>query len=268
MTTDVEPADLSKPLVRVDLPMNRLQREFRRLYAVGSAEAAVADAPPQLVDSQHRVRAMVIGLARPASWDALATVWHGVQAELELPAPAIAVSGTDSLQLWFSLAEPIALTAAHAFLASLRARFLPDIETSRVELMPTLQAVAPNAPVHAAIVPAEQVPAGQWSAFVASDLASVFAEAPWLDIPPNEEGQGSLLHGLATMKPEQFELACQRLARAQAPPVAPPPARAEAVRPLATGGAVTDEARRFLLRIMDDESVPLALRIEAAKALL
>ena len=30
----------------------------------------------------------------------------------------------------------------------------------------------------------------------------------------------------------------------------------------------TDDPRRFLLRVMNDESVALALRIEAAKALL
>jgi hypothetical protein len=36
---------------------------------------------------------MVLELARPAEWPPLARVWQAVQAELGLPAPAIAVSG-------------------------------------------------------------------------------------------------------------------------------------------------------------------------------
>ena len=50
-------------------------------------------------------------------------------------------------------------------------------------------------------------------------------------------------------------------------PVAPP-----AAAPAHQGAPAQDEAadppRRFLLRVMNDETVPLALRIEAAKALL
>ena len=50
---------------------------------------------------------MVLELTGPADWDVLSAVWRGVQADLELPAPAIAVSGTDGLQLWFSLEAPV-----------------------------------------------------------------------------------------------------------------------------------------------------------------
>ena len=95
------------------------------------------------------VRAMVMELRRPPSWEVLSRVWHGVQTELELPAPAIAVSGIDGLQLWFSLAEPIAVPHAHAFLECLRSRFLPDIESSRIRLMAASDASALRQELHA-----------------------------------------------------------------------------------------------------------------------
>ena len=65
------------------------------------------------------VRAMVLELVRPADWTLLSTLWRGVQTDLELPAPAIAVSGIDAYRLWFSLAEPASAAQARAFLEAL-----------------------------------------------------------------------------------------------------------------------------------------------------
>ena len=242
--------------------MNRLQSELHRLYLPRSARDAEGDASSSpLIDPSGAVRALVIELARPASWEVLAKVWHGVQTELELPAPAIAVSGTDGLQLWFSLAVPVAATRAHAFLDRVRVRFLPDIAANRICLLPASDASALQPQGHARLVPALQAQGENWSAFVAPDLAPVFAETPWLDVPPSEEGQAALLHGLEATKPAAFEAAMQRLgAGAQAPRSTA--AMAAAVSP----GA--DDPRRFLLRVMNDDTVALALRIEAAKALL
>lgn len=253
--------------------MNRLQSELHRLYLPHSAAGAVTHATASsLIGADGSVRAMVMELARPANWDMAAKVWRGVQAELELPAPAIAVSGTDGFQLWFSLAEPIGVAQAHAFLALLHARFLPDIAARRMNLWPVVDAAAPHAALHARMVPAEQAQAGNWSAFVAPDLAPVFADTPWLDIPPSHDGQADLLCRLESIKPAAFDAACALLAPAPAQPVAPsaPAAGSEAgsmpTRPEAALGSL--EARRFLLRIMNDDTVALALRIEAAKALL
>jgi hypothetical protein len=243
--------------------MNRLRSELHRLYLARSpAHGEDEPLPSALIEPEGLVRAMVMELTRPPSWEILARVWRGVQTELELPAPAIAVSGVDGLQLWFSLAEPIAAARAQAFLESLRARFLLDIDSRRIRLMPASDASALHPERHARLVPALQEATGNWSAFVAADLAPVFAETPWLDIPPNEEGQASLLRGLDTMKPAVFEEALQRLgpgttsADAPAMPAQPVAAVAEA------------DPKRFLLGIMNDDSVALALRIEAAKALL
>ena len=225
--------------------MNRLQSELNRLYRL----------QPQ-ADAGDSVRAMVLELTRPPSWEPLSNVWRGVQAELELPAPAIAVSGTDGLQLWFSLAEPVAAGRARTFLDRVRQRFLPEIDPSRVRLM-----------LQAPQVPAEQGQSGNWSAFVAPDLAPVFDDAPWLDIAPNDEGQASLLSVIEVAKPAVFEAAMRKLDAADQAPVASrlddrrPPPHAEAV-------SCDAEARRFLRQVMHDETVALALRIEAAKALL
>ncbi len=234
--------------------MTRLTTELERLYFAAPSAA-------RLVDPEGAVRAMVFEVVQPTNWDALSEVWHGVQMELELPAPAIAVSGRDGLQLWFSLESPIPASRANAFLDALRERFLAHVAPARVRLWPTSGEPA----AHAALVPALQ-PDGNWSAFVAPDLAAIFSETPWLDVEPGEDGQAALLRGLQPIKPAAFDVALAGMRatapRAPAPAAAPTPASATAV------DGSTDDPRRFLLRVMNDESVSLALRIEAAKALL
>lgn len=213
--------------------MSRLASQTQRLYGAG--------------------RALVLSLGRPADWDLVAAVWQGVQLDLDLPAPAIAVSGTDAYQLWFSLAAPVPPAEGLAFLDGLRQRYWPELKPARVACL-----VGEALPV----VPREVDADGNWSAFVARDLAPVFSDTPWLDIPPNEDGQADLLQGLAVIAPEAWSEALARLV----PVDGPVPAVAT---PTATAppGPLTDP-KEFLLRVMNDPAAPLALRIEAAKALL
>jgi hypothetical protein len=257
--------------------MNRLQLELHRLYlprAAGSADAEGAGG--SLIDADGRVRAMVLELARPADWHSIAKVWNGVQADLELPAPAIAVSGTDGYQLWFSLLEPVAVAQAVTFLEALRTRYLGDIRTERVGLMPAAGAWPAPGALHARPVPAPQQISGHWSAFVAPDLAPMFAEEPWLDMPPNDDGQSRLLSPLKSIAPADFQRALAWLGPAGSPP---PPLAASVTSwtagPAAeTAGAATAtpsgglDPKEFLLGVMNDDAVTLGLRIEAAKALL
>jgi hypothetical protein len=255
--------------------MNRLQSELHRLYLPRSQDHAETDPQPAaLIDPLGRVRAMVMELTRPPSWEILARVWHGVQTELDLPAPAIAVSGLDGLQLWFSIAEPIAAAQAHAFLEGLRSRFLPELEPGRIRLMPASDATALRQDLHARPVPARQQ-GGNWSAFVAADLAPVFADTPWLDIPPNDEGQATLLRSLDLMKQTAFEAALEKLAASTQPShvadtvatgIDDAPTHERHERPVAAAAA--GDPVRFLRQVMDDPTVALALRIEAAKVLL
>jgi hypothetical protein len=255
--------------------MNRLPSELHRLYsAQTSTDPGTVPEECRLIDSAGQVRAMVLSLARPADWQALAKVWQGVQVDLDLPAPAIAVSGTDAYQLWFSLAQPLPAAQALVFLESLRLRYLGDIKPQRVGLMPSLDGASLPQWLHASTVPALQA-SGYWSAFVAPELAPVFADEPWLETAPNPEGQSSLLARLSSIPLADFELALQGLSTAQASaPGAPAsmPAAPDAVAsPMGQRKAAAGpwlDPKSFLLEVMNNDAVELRLRIEAAKALL
>lgn len=228
--------------------MNRLLTELQRLYA---APATAPASGKQAAEGP--ARAMLLELARPADWDALGAVWRGVQADLELPAPAIAVNGRDGYQLWFSLADPVPAEQALAFLEGLRRRYLGGIAAQRLTLAPTAQELPPR-----------QLPSGLWSALLAPDLAPVFAEEPWLDTEPGAEGQADLLCRIQSIKSAEFRAALERLG----PDTPAPQADTVSAAPAPSADAGQDEPRRFLLGVMNDASVPLHLRIEAAKGLL
>ena len=272
--------------------MGRLATEFRRLYLPDHGHGP-ADTPPRtgdLVDPRGRVRALVLEVARPADWPPLAAVWAGVQGDLGLPAPAIAVNGRDGLQLWFSLAEPVDVAPAQAFLEGLRRRYLHEVPAARVGLLPAVDAATAAAALRVAPpVPAPQPDTGCWSAFVAQDLAPLFAETPWLDTPPGDDGQASLLMRLQSIPPALFDAVLAHLQPTAPVPAAPPasgptagpgdgPAADStvpgtwplepALRGADTPHGAAAEARRFLLSVLRDGSAPLALRIEAARALL
>lgn len=222
--------------------MHRLQSELGRLYLVRSAAASGAGQPAA---DDGRVRALVLEFAAPAAWPDLSRLWQGVQADLDLPPPAIAVNGRDACQLWFSLAEPVAPEQAEAFLAALRARYLAGVPPERVRS---------GSP---ASLPPAQVGPERWSAFVAPDLAPLFAEEPWLDQPPGHDAQADLLSRFSSVPPQAFARACS--SHADAP---------RAAAPVAGPSAGAADPRAFLLSVMQDPSVDLRLRIEAAKALL
>lgn len=245
--------------------MTRLAPEFLRLYAPlpGGDTSDLA-----LVGPGGEVRALVMELTAPPSWDSLRPVWQGAQAELGFPAPAIAVSGVDGLQLWFSLANAVTAQEGHAFLHALRQRFLPDVPIRRLRLWPSA------ASEHVRLVPERQAPSGDWSAFVAPDLAPVFGDTPWLDIPPSDEGQAALLSGLESIPRAAFDAAAALLgngASVASDPVAADRPDSEAPAPEAAATlrmGSTDDPLLFLQHVMSDERVPLALRVDAAKALL
>lgn len=209
--------------------LNRLQTELQRLDLAGSA--------------------LVLELTGPGAWGALARAWHGVQADLQLPAPAIAVNGTDGYQLWFALSQAAPAAQAAAFLAALRGRYLADVAPEHIRT---------HTPPVLGVPPLEQSP-GRWSAFVAPDLAAVFADDPCLDLTPGADAQADLLSRLQRIAPADLERALAGLT-----PSAAVPSGGEAVEPDRT----QTDPRRFLEGVMNDPAVALSLRIEAAKALL
>lgn len=241
--------------------MSRLQTEINRLY--GPTPGAGKDG----------VRALVLELARPAEWPRLAQVWQGVQADLGWPAPAIAVNGVDAYQLWFSLEQALPLAQAQLLLEQLRRRYLADLPSDlqgdRLRLLPHIPDATPP-------VPPRRVGADAWSAFVTPDLAAVFADTPWLDLPPGDDAQAELLGRLnctpAADVARLLEAAVPTSEPAASPVSVPQPL---AARPLPQAQAQaqahaqdTQEARQFLLSVVRDAGIDLTLRIDAAKALL
>jgi hypothetical protein len=241
--------------------MNRLPPELSRLYGLGSN---ALDSPASDVETaclQRGVRAVVLEIALPAGWEQLSTVWKGVQSDLDLSAPAIAVSGVDGLQLWFSFAAAVSSSFGSRFLQGLRGRYLKGLGSTHVRMF-SEAAGLPAAPF------AEMSPQ-RWSAFVTPDLASVFAETPWLDIPPTDEGQATILRALEPIPQIALEAALKKLGATEDDGYPEPidAKRTASIAARGSGHGHTDPAR-FLAGVMNDETAPLALRIEAAKILL
>ncbi|MCV2351228.1 hypothetical protein [Paucibacter sp. Y2R2-4] len=237
--------------------MNRLQQELQRLYGARG-------------DFRLGPRAALLGLAKPAEWRALGAVWRGVQADLGLPAPAIAVSGQDGFQLWFALAEDDLAPQAAELMRALCRVYLPALkpaeQAARLCLWPRSSQGAGEVPA----LPPQLAAAGQWSAFVAPDLAPVFSEEPWLDTEPGPDAQADVLARLACISRAQLSAALLQLnGVASAAPLLPksePRAEAQCLPPVES--VFEQDPRAFLLRVMNDAQQPMALRIEAAKALL
>lgn len=249
-----------------------LTAQLQRLYLVVPSGDEARGVEPALVDAAGQVRALVLGLTGVGGWSSLGAVWHGVQAELGLPAPAIAVAGDAGLQLWFSLANPEPMARIAHLADSLRRRWLSDLDAGRVIAWPppapagTANSIETLSTPH---LPAGPLVAGtRWSAFVAPDLAPVFADEPWLDMPPSDAGQAQLLAGLGSISAADIERVLRVLdGTTDASPSAAPEESQPSDNP-ALGCSCAAEAGRFLQQVMRDPTTPLAVRVEAAKALL
>ena len=244
--------------------MNPLHAELQRLYLPHNLQPDALDlthAQCPLINASGRVRAMVVQVSQLAGWNSVATLWHGIQDELGLPSAAIAVSGIDSYQVWFSLQEPVTLAQATDFLQAVQRRYLGEVASQHMVMMPMVDTAAPGQTRHARLVPALQAETGHWSAFIAPGLISMFAEEPWLELPPSSEAQAKLLSNVQSIQPAQFRQAQEQLKPTRTTAAAPDP------NPAASVHADADP-KRFLLAVMNDPSIELGLRIEAAKALL
>ena len=171
---------------------------------------------------------------------------------------------------------------ARVFLEALCVRYLGSVDPWRIGVLPGFDARAPHQAQHARLVPALQAENGRWSAFVSSDLAAIFTDEPWLDLEPAPEAQARLLSRLECIKPDAFQASMNLLKPAAgtavsgtAPVTGEPPANGgervknESTSPAApTAHPQSSEPKRFLMGVMNDPTVDLHLRMEAAKALL
>lgn len=219
--------------------------------------------------------------ARVVAWHVRASdsewvsrVWLCAQNEAGLPAPAVAVDGSEGWLLCFALppAQPRA-EAVPALREWIRAWL------QRVGVTVSAQDVAAwrftcwpqELPADGVPVPVpRQVGPERWSAFVAPDLVPVFAESPWLDCAPGEEGQALLLSRLQPIAATDWGrlvAMSERAASGQALAGAAGRSGGE-VAEASVSAAPEGDPRAFLLSVMNDPGVALALRIEAARALL
>lgn len=259
-----------------------LSKHWSRL--LGTGHPCLGQAPSGGATSRHggppeAVR-VAAGCVDAAHSDRVSRLWALVQTELGLPAPAISVDGRSGWQIWFALAQPHPRDEVERVLQRLLEELLDD---PGAEV--TVQALPAEAMAESPPVP-RQVGPDRWSAFVAPDLVPVFADSPWLDCAPGEEGQAALLARLTPIEAPDW---ARLVAAASKPPepfaepdgaagptaVAPTPVAASsgvavpsAVPSEGAANPATGEARAFLLAVMKDPGVEMALRIEAARALL
>lgn len=246
----------------------RLQAEQHRLFGFEVASNGEL-APLHMSPARVSTRCLVLGLGRPAQWDPLLRAWEGVQSALSLPPPAIAVDGVDGYQLWFSLAEAVSVHAARRFLELLVARHLADVGPACVRCVPSIDGSVGLSDSSLLPVPAEQAVPGHWSAFVSPDLARIFEGEPWLEREPSPDAQADLLSRLVPASASAFGRALVLLAgEGEVAAATPSPTPVESARPAAGASPVVTDPREFLLSVMNDATVDMRIRVDAAKALL
>ncbi len=270
--------------------MNKLMRELQRLYFLedgGDSNGQGGDSSPggktgkgpeaeagfRLVGSDGSVRAMVLAFERSGDWPSVAKLHRGLQEDLELPPPAISVSGRSGYLLWLSLAAPVPFGDAAAFLDALRLKYLADVSPACLCLMPD----ADDRPVYP--LPALDEATGKWSAFIDPDMGSMFIEEAGLEMAPNMNRQAEMLGRLVSVTNADFRRALDLLRSATTtPPANEIPTELEqgggdfsrlgenlAGR---TAGEGFSDPKTFLLAVMNDASAGASHRIKAAKALL
>lgn len=228
-----------------------------------------------LIGASGLVRAMVIRFSRAADWALVASLYQGLQDDLELPAPSISISGQAGYRLWLSLAEAVPAEQAALFLDGLREKYLADVQLSRFMMLPSGQRLL-------SLVPSRHEASGKWSAFIDPNMGAMFAEEPGLEMAPGMDRQADLLAGLKSITADEFRQAMEilgPLATINEPLIEPAACwSSSAGRPdlsdAARGrqaqslGSNYSDPKSFLLAVMNDPSASTEQRIEAARALL
>ena len=210
-----------------------------------------------LVGQDKRVRAMQLHFSRSSDWSALSDLYQLIVEELELPAPAISVSGEKGFVLWFSLAEAVPLEMAEDFLRALSMKYLVSVPDEFRDYLPS-----GNRQCSASVTPALSEISGRWSAFIDPTLGSMFLDEAGLEMAPNRDRQADLLASLKSISLADFGRVVQVLAEFHTLTSA----KCGMETPIKE--TVCSEATRFLLAIMRDDASALKHRIKAAKALL
>ena len=290
--------------------MDRLYAQLARLFfwrgqscrwtsveAAAEARDVVAELSPAIVEralagdgevamqlaqegGEGGVRVLAVDFMRSRDWPHVAAFLQALQDDLELPVPALAVRAHAGYTLWMSLAQPLALADAVAFLEALRERYLADLPPQAVTLRPG--SGADGAQAWLPLLPVRHAVSGHWSAFIDPGLGALFADEPWLEMAPTMGQQADILASLGSVDAAALARAVEDLAASavrcaegegKAATLANTQADASKVgarrktATLALGGGFADPAD-FLLAVMNDSSATARQRIAAAKALL
>jgi len=230
-----------------------------------------------LVGPDGMVRSMAASFEKAADWEEVAKLYQAIQDDLELPAPAISISGHGGYTLWFSLTEAVAAPLVAAFLEALRLKYLAEMPLSRLTFLP-----AAKGPNLLRLVPALDETTGKWSAFIDPSMGGMFIDEPGLEMAPNMDRQADMLGRLESIKPPELLRAVEVMqtsdnadgigTEAQPTPGASigdkQPARQGATSTGLASGKYYTDPRKFLLAVMNDASAGTRQRIKAAKALL
>ena len=256
--------------------MNKLESELQRLYFLPGQDwqrlkSETVNPVINLITATGLVRCFVISVEKGCAWAQIGALYQGVQADLDLPAPAIAVSVEDGYQIWFSLAEPIALQSAQDFMNGLCRKYLSETKTTKLKLRPGIEKQLGFLP----LVPAQQAEAERWSAFIDPSMGSMFVEETWLEMAPSRDKQAGMLAGLTSITAEEYQLACGML-QSPTEEIADLPVENKVASqlPRRSEPSVLNVAndftnpRSFLLAVMNDPSASAEQRIQAAVALL
>ena len=228
--------------------MDKLIAELARLYL--APEAVTREALAQhirgqgtlaikLTTADNLTRALAIPFKKTGGpdddrhWTRLCAVANALQADLDLPAPAVSINGASAYHLWLSLAEPVPAADAQAFLAALRDAYFAEID---------IDPDAATAPVY--LPPCLNPRSGKWAAFIHPGMGASFADEAGLDVAPPLAGQAAFLEGLGSIDRAQFDAARRRLQPASADAVVPAlvamvsvPAEAAQTSPASSGPA-------------------------------
>jgi hypothetical protein len=220
-------------LIRLYLPDGGWLPEALARHLRGEAGLAIPLAAPD-----GRTRAMHLAFHKVPNgdeaehWSRLCAVANALQGELDLPAPAVSISGGDAYGLWLSLAEPVPVAEAQEFLALLCAAYSPELK---------LAPDAASAPV--ALPPCLHQASGRWAAFIHPGMGAAFTEESGLEMMPPVAGQVAFLEGLKSIDAAQFQQALATLRQSHgAVPLAGAPAQPAPQRSSAPEGLLLKDA--------------------------
>jgi len=193
-------------------PLEALPQDGFERHSAGAMTLAL-----NLVSQDGLTRTMVIdfdGCAHDngaTHWRALTRLYEALTQELGLSAPAVSISGRKGYGLWISLAEPIPVAQAQAFIRNLRSVYLSDVPKDEIDLRPDCAEPTNSAQAVVKLSPCLHRANKKWSAFISLEEGGQYTNTPWFESPPNLEQQASLLEPLPSVSLNTFMQAVEKL---------------------------------------------------------